>query len=140
MRFGTNPGHQAYLARGRLKPGQLNKTEQAYAAHLELLRHAGEVIWFKAHAMKLRLADNTFYSPDFTVLAADCVLEQHEVKGGIWEDDARAKIKIAAELFPFRFKALKARAKKHGGGWQEEDFSRSEHVTMIGGIPAGGAS
>jgi len=35
----------------------------------------------------------------------------------------RAKIKIAAEMYPFRFKAFKAEAKKRGGGYVVEDFS-----------------
>ena len=45
------------------------------------------------------------------MLASDGVIECHEVKG-FWTDDARVKIKIAAELYPFRFKAMKARAGK----------------------------
>ena len=59
--------------------------------------------------------------PDFAVLPADGVLEIHEVKG-FWQDDARVKIKVAASLYPFRFVAMKARAKKHGGGWEAEAF------------------
>jgi hypothetical protein len=124
MSFGR-PGQKAFYAQGRLKPGAMNKGEAVYAGHLELLKRAGDVLWYRFEGLKLRLADNTFYTPDFAVLGADLVLECHEVKG-FWQDDARAKIKIAADLYPFRFKALKARAKKHGGGWEEEDFSRTE--------------
>lgn len=109
------------LALGRLKTGAMNKTEAAYDAHLALLQHAGQVLWRKFEGLKLRLADNTFYTPDFAVMAADGVIECHEVKG-FWTDDARAKIKIAADLYPFRFKAFKARAKKDGGGWITEEF------------------
>ncbi|HET7155113.1 MAG TPA: DUF1064 domain-containing protein, partial [Hyphomicrobiaceae bacterium] len=98
-----------------------NKTEAAYDAHLQALRHAGAVLWHKFEAVKLRLADNTFYTCDFAVLAADGVLEMHEVKG-FWQDDARVKIKVAASLYPFRFVAVKALAKKHGGGWSREEF------------------
>ncbi|ASL01778.1 DUF1064 domain-containing protein [Xanthomonas citri] len=110
-----------FQALGRLKVGALNKTEQAYAAHLELLRAAGEVLWFKFEGVKLRLADNTFYTPDFAVMAADGVIEMHEVKG-FWTDDARVKIKVAADQYPFRFMAFRAAAKKHGGNWQREEF------------------
>ena len=99
----------------------MNKTEAAYAAHLELRRHVGEVIWFRFEAVKLRLADLTFYTPDFFVMLPDGTLEVHEVKG-YWEDDARVKIKVAAEQFPFRFVAVKAVAKKDGGGWKIEEF------------------
>jgi hypothetical protein len=49
------------------------------------------------------------------------VLEMHEVKG-FWQDDARVKIKVAASIYPFRFVAVTARAKKHGGGWAVEEF------------------
>lgn len=113
-------GKQIY-ALGRLKRGQMNRTEEAYAKHLELLRSAGNVLWWRFEGIKLRLADNTFYTPDFAVLAGDGVMELHEVKG-FWMDDARAKIKIAAEQYPFRFFAFKAEAKKRGGGWKAEEF------------------
>lgn len=115
---------KARYALGRLKTGQMNKSEAAYGAHLELLKRAGEIVWYRFEGVKLRLADNTFYTTDFAVMCADGVMEMHEVKG-FWQDDARAKIKIAAEMYPFRFKAFKVRAKKHGGGWEEEDFSGS---------------
>jgi len=110
------------LALGRLPIGKMNKTEAAYDAHLWLLRHAGEVLWHKFEGIKLRLADNTFLTIDFAVLASDSVMEMHEVKG-FWEDDARVKIKVAAAIYPFRFKAVKARSKKNGGGWEVENFS-----------------
>lgn len=115
------PPHSRRLALGRLKTGEMNKTEAAYDAHLGQLQHAGEVLWRKFEGLKLRLADNTFYTPDFAVLAADGVMECHEVKG-FWEDDARVKVKVAASLYPFRFKAVTVRAKKHGGGWSVEEF------------------
>lgn len=109
------------LALGRLKPGTMNKTEAAYAAHLDEQKAAGLILWWKFEALKLRLADNTFYTPDFAVLARSGVMEVHEVKGR-WEDDARVKIKVAAELYPFRFIAVYARPKKAGGGWDAEVF------------------
>ncbi len=108
-------------ALGRLKVGAMNATEREYAQHLELLKSAGRVLWFKFEGIKLRLADNTFYTPDFAVLSAESLLELHEVKGH-WQDDARAKIKIAADLYPMRFLAVKKRAKCDGGGWVMESF------------------
>lgn len=116
-------------ALGRLKVGQMNKTEAAYAATLEQRKTAGEVAWYKFEGMKLRLADNTFYTPDFAVMLSSGEMECHEVKGH-WQDDARAKIKIAADLYPFRFLAVKAQAKKNGGGWEVEDFSGFPVSTM----------
>ena len=119
--FSPPPNEPARYALGRMPIGKMNKTEAAYDAHLWTLRTAGQVFWHAFEGVKLRLADNTFYTPDFAVLAADGYLEMHEVKG-FWEDDARVKIKVAAALFPFRFKAFKPRAKKHGGGWAIEEF------------------
>lgn len=112
---------KAMYALGRLKTGAMNKTEAAYDAHLAAQQHAGQIQWRKFEGLKLRLADNTFYTPDFAVMAADGVIECHEVKG-YWQDDARAKIKVAADLYPFRFLAVRAKTKKDGGGWAMESF------------------
>jgi hypothetical protein len=112
---------RALQALGRLKVGAMNKTEAAYAATLDQRRYAGEVAWFKFEGVKLRLADNTFYTPDFAVMLSDGALEMHEVKG-FWQDDARAKIKIAADLYPMRFVAVRVKSKKEGGGWVYEEF------------------
>lgn len=94
-----------YYARGRLKSGEMNKTEARYSADLTQRQFAGHVLWFKFEGIKLRLADSCFYTPDFAVLAEDGVLEFHEVKGckRLFMDDAKAKIKVAAELYPARF-------------------------------------
>lgn len=110
-----------FFALGRLKIGARNKTEQSYENLLEAMRISGDVLWYKFEGMKLRLADNTFYTPDFFVMMANGQLEAHEVKGH-WQDDARAKIKIAAEMYPFRFVAAKPKAKRDGGGWVIEVF------------------
>lgn len=109
------------FALGRLKVGAMNKTEAAYDAHLELRCRAGEIVWRKFEGLKLRLANNTFYTPDFVVMLDDGTLECHEVKG-FWTDDARVKIKVAAALYPFRFIAIKAQTKREGGGWSVEEF------------------
>ncbi len=88
------------------KSGEMNKLEAEYAARLEGLKLAGEISDYRFECLKLRLADRTFYTPDFMVLRADGVFEVHEVKGH-WEDDARVKIKVAAELYPFKFSVCK---------------------------------
>lgn len=111
-----------HYALGRLKTGAMNKTEAAYGQHLELLKRAGEVLWYRFEGIKLRLADLTFYTPDYAVMMADGQMQIHEVKG-FWEDDARVKIKVAAEMYPFKFLAVKVRSKKDGGGYAVEDFS-----------------
>jgi hypothetical protein len=104
-------------ALGRLKAGKMNGTETAYGKALELRQRAGEVAWYRFEGIKLRLADGCFYSPDFAVMLSSGEMEIHEVKGH-WTDDARVKIKMAAEMYPFRFIAIK----KARGGWATEDF------------------
>lgn len=107
------------IAKGTLTPRKMNKTEAAYDGHLTCLRREGHVLWHGFECIKLRLADDTFYTPDFAVLVRDLSLEMHEVKG-FWRDDARVKIKVAAETFPFRFKAV---SKQAGGLWRFEEFA-----------------
>lgn len=108
-------------ALGRLKDGELNKTELAYRDYLEKRRLAGEVLWFAFEKIKLRLADRTFYTVDFAVMVASGELEMHEVKGSenIFMDDAKVKIKVAADQFPFRF--IAAFPKK--SGWEFKYYS-----------------
>lgn len=113
-----------HFALGRLPIGQMNNTEMKYASVLEGLKRHGSILWYKFEGIKLRLADNTFYTPDFVVMRDDHVLECHEVKG-FWMDDARVKIKVAADIYPFRFYAVKARPRKAGGGYEYEAFNTS---------------
>lgn len=111
-----------FYALGRLKTGQKNKTEEAY--ELEVLKPAmqdGLVSWYRFEGVKLRLADNTFYTPDYCVMRSDGTMEMHEVKG-FWQEDARVKIKVAADMYPLKFIAVKRQAKKNGGGWSIEEF------------------
>jgi hypothetical protein len=110
-----------HFALGRLPVGAMNRTEAAYHDYLTQLQQKGLILWHKFEAVKLRLADNTFYSPDFAVMSSASFLEMHEVKG-YWQDDARVKIKVAASLYPFKFVAVKAIAKSKGGGWEREEF------------------
>ncbi len=115
-------GNAGVMALGRLKVGTMNKTEAAYSLMLEGLKATGDVAWYRFEGFKLRLADNTFYTPDFAVMRATGAIECHEIKGH-WQDDARVKIKVAAEMYPFRFVAAKKLAAKAGAGWLLEEFS-----------------
>ena len=109
---------KAKAARGSFhKSGQMNKTEAAYAARLEALKLAGEISDYRFECVKFKLADKTFYTPDFMVLRHDGTFELHEVKG-FWEDDARVKIKVAAAQYPLKFIA----ARKVKGAWETEEF------------------
>lgn len=114
--------HKRLQALGRLKTGQQNETEAAYEATvLKPMEQAGDVLWYRFEGVKLRLADNTFYTPDYAVMKADGQLQMHEVKG-FWTDDARVKIKVAADAYPFEFIAVQKLPKKVGGGWKVEAF------------------
>ncbi|PRZ56593.1 hypothetical protein BX589_101243 [Paraburkholderia fungorum] len=108
---------------GRLGRGKQNKTETAYEEEvLKPQLHAGEILWYRFEAIKLRLADNTFITIDFPVITAAGQLEFREVKGR-WTDDARAKTKVAAAQFPFRFIAIHAVGRGSRRTWRVEDLT-----------------
>lgn len=113
-------------ALGRMKSGQMNKTEAAYAQHLDLLKRAGEIAYYSFDSINLRLADKTFYKPDFLVMKSDGQLEIHEVKGakGVFTDDAKVKVKVAASKFPFRFLVCYPKGSRRGmvQSWEIEEF------------------
>jgi hypothetical protein len=106
-------------ALGRLKSGQMNRTEAAYAAHLEHLKQRGDVLWYRFEGMKFRLADKTFLTPDFAVMKRDGQIALHDVKGGYIFEDAKVKMKVAAEQYPFEFVIVK---KDRGGIWSMQSI------------------
>ena len=88
----------------------MNKTERRYSQYLEWCKSMGQIRQWYFEPMKLRLAAKTWYTPDFGVVTNELKCEMHEVKGTDkrgkprFEDDARVKLKVAAELYPqFRF-------------------------------------
>jgi hypothetical protein len=97
----------------------MNKTESAYADYLSTLERAGEVKWWRFEGIKLKLADNTFLTVDFALMNLNSEIELHDVKGSaaIVQDDALVKMKVAAELYPFKFFLVYPRRQKDGGGW-----------------------
>lgn len=106
------------IARGVVHvAGRMNKTEAAYASRLELQKKNGGVLWYRFEAVTFKLAHDTRYTPDFLVMMADGTLEAHEVKG-FFEDDAKVKVKVAAEMFPIRFMLVRAKSQKYGGGFE----------------------
>jgi hypothetical protein len=81
------------------RKGTMNKTEAEYAARLEALKHAGDVLWYLFESWKFPLAPDTTLTPDF-VVATPTGIEIHEIKGGhVWED-SWIKFKIAAQMYP----------------------------------------
>jgi hypothetical protein len=106
----------------------MNQTEAAYAEELQLQLLAGEILGYQFEPMKLRLAKNTSYSPDFLVQLADSTLEFREVKACrasgafLAEDDAMVKIKVAAEMYPmFGFVMCGKLPRK--AGWKFERYN-----------------
>lgn len=93
------------FALGRMKSGQMNRTEAAYAAYLERQKQIGEIAWYRFESIKLKVADNRcWYAPDFVVMQSTGEIQLHEVKGSkaIFQDDARVKCKVVSDEYPFR--------------------------------------
>jgi len=117
---------------------RMNQTEARYAAHLDTLQRAGTILRWDFEPEKLRLATAAFYSPDFRVVMPDGTVEFHEVKGrkgaGFYaREDARLKVRIAAEMHPYRFFVVWPR--KGGRGWERKEFTshlvRAVHARAI---------
>jgi hypothetical protein len=96
--------------------------------HDVLARAAGALAAWWYEPLNWRMADNTYYRPDFLVMRDDGALELHEVKGRkngkdgkpdtFWkEEDAWLKLKIVAEQAPFPLCVVWPR---RDGGWQIE--------------------
>jgi|688.fasta_scaffold02433_5 hypothetical protein len=101
----------------RKVPGKQNNYELWWQQTLEEKPNVFKVYY---EAVKLKLADNTFYTPDFMVLLDDGSIEFHEVKGS-WkapnQEDARVKIKVAAAIHPWA-KFVSVELKKRGGTFE----------------------
>lgn len=115
----------------RHRDGAMNRTEAAYADHLWQQQVTGEIAWYAFEPIKLRLADRSWYSPDFLVMLPNGVLQLHEVKGrkgsGYYAtEDSRLKVRFAAEQYPFSVVVAWPRKKSDGGGWDTEVFGVSE--------------
>lgn len=113
--------NKGVYALGRLKSGVMNPMETRYSQTLEALKASGEVLWWAFEGLTFKLAKDSRYTPDFVVMRSTGEIELHEVKGR-WIGDAKTKIKVAAEKFPFVFRAIFAIPKRDGGGWREEEF------------------
>ena len=97
----------------------LNKLEQEYGKYLFALQKQGKVERFVYEGLILKIAASCTYKPDYYIIRSDGYIELHEVKG-MWRDDARVKIKTAAQLYPeFIFRAVTKKNNK----WTWELFS-----------------
>lgn len=110
--------------------GEMNATETKYANELEARKQAGEIAdwWFEP--MSLRLSSPPEGQPcrvtvDFMVLmAATGIVFMDDVKGtGVDNDASFVRMRFAAEQFPlWRFRIVKERTKKQGGGWEVREL------------------
>ena len=120
---------KAMRGKGTVRKPEMNRGETSYRDHLEAQKRWGEIAEYWFELIKVRLADKTFYTVDFLVMLPDGALEGHEVKGRkgkadggetYWaEEDARIKIKVAAEVVPWPFFVV---FPKRGGGWAKVEI------------------
>jgi len=101
--------------------GQMNGMEKRYAIYLDIQKACGEVLRWRFEPLKLKLAPATFWTPDFELVMPDGKIELHETKGH-WEDDARVKIKIAAQMFP-EFRIVAVTHDRRSKTWNFEVFA-----------------
>jgi hypothetical protein len=116
-------------ALGRLPSGVMNKTETRFLDEwIKPLVLTGDVSWWAFEGIKLRLADNTFFTADFAIMAGDGCIDLIDVKGAkhLITDDANVKVKVAAERFPFRFFFAwpMGGTTRHTKGWHLERVGR----------------
>lgn len=106
----------------------MNAGERRYAERvLDPSLRAGMVLYWGFEAIKLKLAPQCFYTPDFLVVGKDLEISLREVKGrkgkSWWaREDARIKLRLAAHLFPFKLVVVWP---LKGGGWGEEVIGRA---------------
>lgn len=100
------------------KYAKMNKTEAARARDLDSMKRAGLIAEWWYEKWTFKLGDDLRYTPDFVIQKPNGALEVEEVKG-FWRDDARAKVKMFVELYPF---PVRAYTKNRHDTWDVETF------------------
>lgn len=95
----------------------MNKTEAKRAIELEALKRDGSIRDWGFERITLKLADDCRYTPDFHVIEQDGTLRFEETKG-FFRDDAKVKVRVAAQQFPSSFTVLRLVK----GQWEREEF------------------
>lgn len=117
------PRWKAKAGRPRRKLGEMNGLEKAFSSVLDERLAAGGIIRWDFEPIALRIAwphdgiRGSSYTPDFMVILSDGEVVFYETKG-YWRDDAKVKLKVASERYPFRFFVVT----KKGGKWIEEEY------------------
>jgi hypothetical protein len=78
---------------------RMNKLERAFWERLQAARSDGIFRDIYREPLKLRLAGNTFYTPDFLTYSPFNGMHLWETKGYMRED-AAIKLKVAASMYP----------------------------------------
>lgn len=111
----------------KFQPDGMNKLERAFWARLQSAKHDGIFREIYREPIKLRLAGNTFYTPDFLTYGGFNGFCLWETKGYMRED-ASIKLKVAAAKYPgFRWTLVQ----RDRGQWRcinvtTAGFSREE--------------
>lgn len=92
----------ANLIPGRKPRGGMNGLETAFAQQLKYRKQAGEIVWWAFEPFRIRLADGTFYRPDFVSVDPEGRTSIYECKGHMREA-ARVRLKVAVEKLPYPF-------------------------------------
>lgn len=96
-----------------------SKLEEAYWNHLRDLQAQGVIHSFALKPEKLRLADGSYFTPDFRVITLEGVVQFHETKG-FMREAARVRLLVAAELHPYPFFLVK----KSGASFTVERYGK----------------
>lgn len=116
----------AALSKGMVRQrGKMNRTETAYSQHLEVLRLAGEIVWWRFEPLTLRLThpdagQPITYTPDFVILYPDGRTYMDDIKPPRKQADdpaAKNRIKLAAEVYSlWEFRIVR----RQGSNWTIE--------------------
>lgn len=119
QRRGARPVGMRPFAKVKLPPGTMNRSEERYAEEsLEPRRRAGEILTWQYQPVRLRLARESIFTPDFGLLRSDGVYTLQDFKG-FQEIAALVRIKVAASLYWWwAFELVSKRTKKAGGGYE----------------------
>ena len=94
--------------------GFRSKTERLFAWELDEQQKAGEIERWEYEAIKFRLADGAWFTPDFCVWIGGH-LELREIKGGFIREAARVRFLVAKRLFPeFTWRMIQ---RQKSGAW-----------------------
>lgn len=105
---------------------KLNKTEARYANHLERLKLAGEILWWRSHAFGLYFEDGTRYTPDFVTMDKAGSITLIDVKAYYKNQkkvhiDTASMIRMKRTAHEYYFFTMKAVWEKDGV-WEEMTF------------------